>query len=333
MSSNTYQQVLTLLPSLSSEEQERLKKWLQNNPSISLQDLVCIKENQGIACPECGEIEHLVKYGRNSAGVQRYHCTECNVTFTPLSYTLLSNSNKELSVWLSYIDCMINGLSIRKSAKICGISVRTAFFWRHKILDILRMKLKRIKLKGIIECDDTFFRESYKGNCPPNRESYKRGTSASKRGISEEQICVSTAIDRNGKVYGKVSARGRANSKEIKKAIGARIDKQAIICTDDDSAYKRFAKDKHLEHVIVKEHETVKGVYHINTINAYHARLKIFIKRFKGVASKYLDNYLAWLNSIGERKLTLGQVIKSSIKEDCVDIGWQTIKNRPLMPV
>lgn len=332
MSSDTYRQITALLPSLSPEEQERLQRWLERNPSISLSDLVQIKENQGIACPECGSVKHLVKYGKTESGVQRYRCKKCEITFTPLSYTFLSNSKKSLSTWLSYLDCMINGFSLNKSAEICGISSRTAFFWRHKILDILRKKLKRIKLRGIIEADDTFFRESYKGNSPPDREPYRRGTPASKRGISEEQIAVSTAVDRNGKVYGRISAKGRSTAKEIKKAIGSRIDKEAILCTDNDSAYRRFANDKHLEHIVIQEHETVKGVYHVNNINSYHSRLKSFIKRFKGVATKYLDNYLAWLNSIGEMKLCLCQVLKAAIKEDWFGT-WQEIKSKPLMPV
>lgn len=332
MSSEAYRQITTLLPSLSPEEQERLQKWLRTNPANSLTDLVQIKENQGIACPDCGGIKHLVKYGKTKDGVQRYHCKKCMTTFTPLSYTFLSNSKKDLSVWLSYIDCMTNGMTIRKAANYCGISVVTAFMWRHKILYILRMKLKRIKLREVVEADDTLFRESYKGNKPPNRESYKRGTSASKPGISEEQISVSTAIDRNGKVYGKISARGRSTAKEISRAIGARIDRDSVLCTDNDAAYKKFAREKHLEHVVIQEHETVKGVYHINTINAYHSRLKAFIKKFKGVATKYLDNYLAWLNSMGERKLNLRQVVKAAIKEDWCGT-WQAITDKPLMPV
>lgn len=332
MSSDAYRQITTLLPSLSPEEQERLQKWLRNNPSISLADLVQIKENQGVACPDCGGIKHLVKYGKTKEGVQRYHCKKCKTTFTPLSYTFLANSKKDLSVWLSYIDCMLNSMTIRKAAEHCGISVVTAFMWRHKILDILRKKLKQIKLREVVEADDTFFRESYKGNRPPNREPYKRGTSASKPGISEEQIAVSTAIDRNGRVYGKISAKGRSTAKEISRAIGARIDRESVLCTDNDTAYKKFAREKHLEHVVIQEHETVKGVYHVNTINGYHSRLKAFIKRFKGVATKYLDNYLAWLNSMGERKLNLRQVLKTAIKEDWYGT-WQSITNKPLMPV
>ncbi len=41
-----------------------------------------------------------------------------------------------------------------------------------------------------------------------------------------------------------------------------------------------------------------KGFYHIQNVNNYHRRLKGWIQRFNGVATKYLDNYLAWFQTL-----------------------------------
>ncbi|SCZ85908.1 hypothetical protein NSMM_460001 [Nitrosomonas mobilis] len=38
----------------------------------------------------------------------------------------------------------------------------------------------------------------------------------------------------------------------------------------------------------------IAGVYHIQNVNAYDSRLKQRMKRFHGVATKYLENYLGW---------------------------------------
>ncbi len=38
----------------------------------------------------------------------------------------------------------------------------------------------------------------------------------------------------------------------------------------------------------------IKGLYNIQNVNNYHRRLKGWIQRFNGVATKYLNNYLAW---------------------------------------
>lgn len=37
-----------------------------------------------------------------------------------------------------------------------------------------------------------------------------------------------------------------------------------------------------------------KGIYHVQHVNNFHNRLKTWMDRFKGVATKYLDNYLYW---------------------------------------
>lgn len=59
---------------------------------------------------------------------------------------------------------MMQGMSIRKSAKECGINVDTAFKWRHKIIDSLQAMHDEVKLDGVVEADETFFALSFKGN-------------------------------------------------------------------------------------------------------------------------------------------------------------------------
>jgi hypothetical protein len=36
-------------------------------------------------------------------------------------------------------------------------------------------------------------------------------------------------------------------------------------------------------------------------VNAFHSRLKNWMERFKGVATKYLDNYLTWFRFFDAR--------------------------------
>jgi hypothetical protein len=51
----------------------------------------------------------------------------------------------------------------------------------------------------------------------------------------------------------------------------------------------------------------IAGVFHIQHVNAYDARLKSWIVRSKDVATRYLDNYLGWFH-------TLDQVDLNSLK-------------------
>ena len=40
--------------------------------------------------------------------------------------------------------------------------------------------------------------------------------------------------------------------------------------------------------------ERTCGIYHIQSVNNYDSRLKTWMRRFNGVATKYLDSYLGW---------------------------------------
>jgi len=56
-----------------------------------------------------------------------------------------------------------------------------------------------------------------------------------------------------------------------------------------------FARERGLRHYLLTKKAPVRErIYHIQNVNAYHRRLKSFMAPFNGVATKYLDNYLAW---------------------------------------
>ena len=120
-------------------------------------------------CAHCNSA-NIVKNG-TVRGVQRYLCCDCHKTFTPKTNTILFKTHYSDAVWRKYINCMMNGMSIRKSAKACGINPDTAFKWRHKILDFLQTMHKNVKLNGVVEADENFFPLSLKGN--HNKSNFK----------------------------------------------------------------------------------------------------------------------------------------------------------------
>lgn len=109
-------------------------------------------------CPHCNSTE-FSKNGKVS-GFQRFICKECGKTFGERNQTIFYAVKKDMGVWKQYIHCMIEKYSLRKTAKICGISTRTAFVWRHKILDTLQKMQDSVKLDGIVEAYETFKRTS-----------------------------------------------------------------------------------------------------------------------------------------------------------------------------
>jgi hypothetical protein len=40
------------------------------------------------------------------------------------------------------------------------------------------------------------------------------------------------------------------------------------------------------------------SAWHVQNVNAYHSRLKAWIRKFHGVATRYLKNYLGWFRAL-----------------------------------
>ena len=57
---------------------------------------------------------------------------------------------------------MIEGKSLAKTAELCGVHPTTAFRWRHRFLGAPAADKPR-KLSEIVEADETFILESFKG--------------------------------------------------------------------------------------------------------------------------------------------------------------------------
>ena len=204
---------------------------------------------------------------------------------------------------------MLNGYSIRKSAEICGMNKDTAFVWRHKILDALQNMADSVKLSGIIEGDETFFPISYKGNHKKSefvmpRESHHRGKQTHIRGLSHEKVCVPCAVNRNGLSIAKITNLGRVSTEDLNKLYAGRIEEKSILCTDEMNSYIQFADKNNLELIQLKSGKAKKGIYHIQHINSYHSNLKKFMRKFNGVSTKYLNNYLIWNNILNYSKET-----------------------------
>lgn len=153
------------------------------------------------------------------------------------------------------------------------------------------------QLQGIVESDETFFRESMKGREITHRKAKKGGEKDEKRGISNLKIAVVVAQDLNGSVIARKAGTGRVKAEEIDTVVGEYIHPSALLCTDTATNYKKFAKLKGLQHETVNERQkqrVKKGIYYIQHVNNFHSRLKNWMERFQGVATKYLDNYLYW---------------------------------------
>ena len=153
-------------------------------------------EAQG--CPHCAGRE-IVGWGR-SHGLLRFRCKSCGRTFNGLTKTPMAHLRKK-EKWPAHARAMIEGKSLAKTAQLCGVHPTTAFRWRHRFLRAPAANKPR-SLSGIVEADETFILESFKGRWSDlPRAARKRGGKARHPGPYQDNIPVLVARDRKGATF------------------------------------------------------------------------------------------------------------------------------------
>ncbi|RQX18019.1 IS1595 family transposase, partial [Aeromonas caviae] len=69
---------------------------------------------------------------------------------------------RKAQCWEDYAQALIDGLTVRQAAVRCGVCKNTAFLWRHRFLKAMASH-QAAREGGIVEVDETFFLESFKG--------------------------------------------------------------------------------------------------------------------------------------------------------------------------
>lgn len=240
-------------------------------------------------CPHC-RAEGAMRRGRAN-GLRRYHCGGCGRTFNAVTGTPLARLRKK-EHWAAFAAGLRDGDTVAGAADRCGVARTTSFRWRHRFLRAI--ETGTVKLAGIVEADETYVLASRKGERKLDRKPRKRGGKATKRGLSKEQIAILVAADRSGTTITGVLPEVTAEA--IKNRLEPVIAKDAILVTDAASWFRPMARSLDLTHERLNQTagERRRGDLHLQTVNSRHERLKSFLRPKRGIASKYLDSYLAW---------------------------------------
>lgn len=270
---------------------------MENSQPVNSQyeDLLSTRTN-GILCPTCNNRGY--KNG-TVRGVQRYKCKICNASFGDTSGTVIAFSQKDLDLWVEYLKLFVRGLSVKTITRELGISKTTVYSWRIKILEKIKASMPEITLEGIVEADETYVPESFKGNHTGDgfkipRRSRSRGKEVSLRGISRQQVSIVCATDRSNNATMKITGRGRINETDLTEAFDGVLASNATLCTDKHPSYRAYARENNITLKQVDTSQTLNGIYHIQHINSFHSRFKKFMRKFNGASTKHLDLYLAW---------------------------------------
>jgi len=277
---------------LSPGQRAEASRILSGSPSLqAVVDLLEAKVRENRICPHCVSAGAIIR--GHASGLSRFFCKGCGKTFNALTGTPLARLRHK-SRWAEFAASLRDGETVKASAERCLVASTTAFRWRHRFLRAVTAGA--IKLRGIVEADETFFLSSRKGERNLDRKARKRGGKASKRGLSEEQVPVLVAADRSGTTISAVLP--AVTAAHLQAVLQPLLDPDALLVTDGCTSYPPCAAAMGISHESLNQTagQRVRGDLHIQTVNSRHERLKTFLRRHRGIATKYLDSYLRWFH-------------------------------------
>jgi len=237
-------------------------------------------------CPHC--LSHRVVSKGNYKKRKRYLCRDCGKSYNDLTRTPFSGIHN-LDKIKKYLNCLINGNSIRKAADIVEISVTTSFSWRHKLLNGLR-RLPSPKMKNVKEVLELEMPYSHKG------QRSRLSNVQRKSKVSAVFVC-----DRTGKLDSESVTYCNRESNPIFRRIQEISNSHTdIICSPN------LANIIDIKDVNIKTTHSSYSQPHLvqQTVNTWQA----WMKRFHGVATKYIANYLHWFDYLDNTQFRIDNI-------------------------
>lgn len=224
-----------------------------------------------LACPNCHNT-NFRKHGKD-AGLQRYICKTCRKTFKATTGTPTHWLHKKHLID-KYIQSIEKGHSVRKAAKEVGIAPSTSFAWRHKLLASLAVM------------PETRYTNSAGGLMLIKHKYSAKGR---RKQAEKCQLATKTLL-----IF------QRNQVKLIK------LDSQKPVTSLSQIIHKHYPRgifyyranriiSKAIKHTYSrKSQENTIAEEAFEKVNTCLSQLNQWMKRFKGVASKYLQQYLNW---------------------------------------
>ncbi|HYG57629.1 MAG TPA: IS1595 family transposase [Symbiobacteriaceae bacterium] len=246
-------------------------------------------ESRLIPCPHCGS-DRINKDGtfawKDGTRRQRYWCKACETSFnedtdTPRHYL------KKRTQWNLQAQGLGQGLPVRQMAAILGVTVATAFAWRHRLLGALRQGPGPV-LGGTVSVGEAFVRYSEKG-CRMDRKEAK----PIRRFVDRKPVCV--LLLTAGELHTTVaSGQGRPTAGDLAACLAPLLAPGAELQVFGALPYAEACG--RLGVVVGKAHG--QGSVSLRAVDRLHAALHGWLGHFSGVATKYLPNYLIWLRFV-----------------------------------
>lgn len=238
----------------------------------------------GAVCPHCAS-KNVYKMLGTSCRAGLHRCRACEKQFTVTVGTIFEDSHIPLRKWVRAFHLMCSskkGISALQLQRNLGLgSYRTAWHMAHRIRLAMKCNPLSSLLTGTIEVDETYVGGKIRG------QGHKKGF--------ENKIPVVSLVERGGNKRSMVMP--KVNSKNLRAAIDANVEKYSFINTDESRLYLNL--NKGFQHATVNHREgeysrkTGSGrTVTTNSVESSFALLKRgIVGAFHHVSKKHLHRY------------------------------------------
>jgi hypothetical protein len=172
-------------------------------------------------------------------------------------------------------------------AEKTGISLSTAFRWRHKILDPMNT-LPNPEMKAVIENLKINLKFSAKGS----RKKVKKK-------IADSIVTAEFCCDRKDIIISSARGFGITETIPLPDMISRNSPRHFITIQSKASELKEIAKSTEINQI--------KCASSPNLVTAKAMNWMLWMKRFRGVATRYLPNYMNWYNFLSNSEYKTGR--------------------------
>ena len=123
--------------------------------------------------------------------------------------------------------------------------------------------------------DETYVTHCRKGRFIKDHPGKKRGTRASRAGLSDEKVCIIKPSIKNVEDF----CQSVAN--------------KSYVWTDGLQSYTKVLREKKCTNKVLNTYSKYDAVNHLNNVNSFHSMIKEQYRFYRGVSSKYINRYNA----------------------------------------
>ena len=259
--------------------------------------------NRGIECVRCRSGD-VVRWGTFRER-QRYRCNVCRRTFSDLTGTPAAWC-KRIDRLIDYRRCMSTSMSLRATARAVGIHLTTSFRWRHRYLGGASL-FDHVKMTGLVEVAESWVLCSDTGpRYPKYFRRRQRRTLTNPLGRRSWICCMR---DRTGRSITWHAGEWPSGFPEWETALQEVTENPAGIIGSIVPLRHVAIAARALGIPTFRSRAPIRGATGALLLHADEAgraihRLRHWLRRFRGVKTKYLCNYIQWHEMLDQHRTT-----------------------------